>query len=463
MRKLIFESDWLGSTPFFYNERTGRTGCSIHDVIDLAGFEWHPEGFNNYLDFGYSVFEQTPVRDVKFLSHSSQLLADPEGRLSVRRLEDPAERLAGKETDEGEVWELIRARIRSWEKSVEGEIVLPVSGGYDSRVLSVMVEEKSRIRAFTYGISNRQEQSFEVIYAQELARRLDYSWTQIPLGMFHRHLDDWDRIYGAFTHAHGMYHIEFYTEILNRVGPGRGLLSGFAGDWFSGAQEPVSLKHAGDLRTLGYTHDINADSKQSILEDTGQLRDAYWAAYADRLRCPIWQALHRARLKAGLISYLTHVPERLGFKPYPPFADLQVAMAMLNLPAEVRLGRAWQQRFFRRHGLDLESMSLPASARNTLDLQALALLPLPPLEVRLLREVVRPEYVDWINAQLRRSGPGWNRFWRCVPRGSLGKVLARVGVRDQRLAAYAAYMTLRPIENLIRRRDAIDASGGGGR
>jgi hypothetical protein len=458
LKQVIFESDWLSTEPFFYNECTNKASSCIHDVIDSADFEWDPEGFNNYLAFGYSVFEQTPIRHVKFLRHSSQLLADEEGRLSVNYLQDPAEKLLGKPTTEDDVWDLIRVKIQAWERSVEGEIILPLSGGYDSRILAAMVKEKSRIRAFTYGISDRQEESFEVVFARELARRLGCSWTHVPLGAFHRYLDDWDRFFGVFTHAHGMYHMEFYRGILDCLGPGRAWLSGFGGDWFSGGVAPVSLLSAESLPILGYTHGVNADRTQSNLRDVGTLREAYWVTHKDELQSPVMQSLHRARMKAGLTSFLMLLPRSLGYEPYPPYADIEVAMAMLNLPDERRRNRAWQQRFFQRQGLDLEALSLRASPKNSLDLQALRYVPLLPLDSRRLAEVVRPEYVEWINRQLQQNGRMWNMLWRSLPRGSLGKALAKCGLRDQRLEAYAAYMTLRPIEKLIRRRDAVDSA-----
>jgi hypothetical protein len=54
---ILFETDWLASQPVFYNERTGKASHNINDVIDYTNLEFDREGFNNYVDFGYSVLE----------------------------------------------------------------------------------------------------------------------------------------------------------------------------------------------------------------------------------------------------------------------------------------------------------------------------------------------------------------------------------------------------------------------
>ena len=76
--KPLIETDWLASTPIFYNQKTGSVSANIHDVMPSAGeFSFHPEGLYNYLDFGYSVFGQTPLADVQFLPPATRLSPPP--------------------------------------------------------------------------------------------------------------------------------------------------------------------------------------------------------------------------------------------------------------------------------------------------------------------------------------------------------------------------------------------------
>ena len=168
--ELVYESDWLASHPFFYNLRTGRASHNINHVIDLADLEFDPEGFNDYLDFGFSVFERTPLRDVRMLRYSSRLLSGPDG-LRVEYLDDPAWAWLERESTVDEVLELASAKVNE-AAAGDGEIVVPTSGGFDSRLIDVLLTDRRRIRAFSFGTSDDPARSVEVVKAAELARRL---------------------------------------------------------------------------------------------------------------------------------------------------------------------------------------------------------------------------------------------------------------------------------------------------
>ena len=164
------------------------------------------------------------------------------------------------------------------------------------------------------------------------------------------------------------------------------------------------------------------------------------------------------RLKIILISYLLRVPERFGFKPSSPFLDESIALSMATLHPERHKNRLWQKEFFQKNGLDFESTDLKVSYQNTLDLQALHRIPVKPLDVRILREVIKPDYVEWINRNLS----GWHGMWRektlvkLLRIRKVGGALRRLGFTDRtatRLKAYNAYLVLLPIQNLLRRRN----------
>ncbi len=458
MKKVIFETDWLASNPVFYNDRNGVASHNIHDVIDYANCELDAEGFNDFLDFSYSVFEQTPVKHVKFLRHSARLLRDEYGALTVEYLDDPVDKWLDRRLSEADIFDLLATKIRAWEQSAVGEIVIPTSGGMDSRLLNDLIQDKSRIRSFSYGISPEQSDSFEVVYARQLSEKLGTHWEQIFLGDFHRCFDDWDRLFGVSTHAHGMYHIEFYSQILRRVQPNTRLLSGIIGDAWAGSVNIPPLQGVRDLLGLGYSHGVRADSTQSRVRSKRLAWNPYFCDHEQRLQDPRVRIVEAMRFKIILLSYLLTVPRSLGFQPWTPFLDIEVAMAMLNLPAERRRNRIWQKEYFQRRGLDFESTNVPASKQNTLDLQALHRLPPPPLNVKLFAEIIAPRYIHWINRHMRRRGAFWVWLWKISPtlRRLPGgwRTLRTLGLNDERLRAYNAYVTLRPIECLLQKRRA---------
>ena len=451
----VFETDWLGSQPVFYNEQTRRVSRNVNDVVDFRNLEFDAEGFNNYLTFGYSVFQQTPIRHVKFLTPATRLAVHSDGSLALSSALDPVARWLGRGSTEADTFDALEAAVREWEVRTPGDIAIPTSGGYDSRLLNWLVRDKRRIRSFTFGLSRRQEQSHEVVYARALAQRLNTRWQQITLGDCHQYFDDWDLLFGVSTHAHGMYQLEFYDRMAQMHPGGMPLLSGIIGDAWAGDVEIEPLKCPADLIRLGYAHGMHADVRMSLLYSDGALAAEYFERHRNRLADERFRVVEAMRFKIVLLTYLLRVPAHFGFRPWSPYLQPSIALRMLTLPAERRAGRRWQREFFARHGLDLEALPLPVDRRNTLNQQALARQPLRPLNVQLLHEVIRPDYVRWINATVAQSGPLWERFWSVVMNRRWGRPFRRRGLRDRRMEAYCAYLTLRPIENALRRRNCV--------
>ncbi|TNJ37432.1 asparagine synthase-related protein [Prosthecochloris vibrioformis] len=453
-QKLIFESDWLASTPVFYNQKLGIASTSIHDVMPPAHeLSFHPEGLYNYLDFGYSVFEQTPILDVQFLPSSSRIYKKPDGSLMVKKLDDPIEKWWDYRLSEDDVVELIRARVHEWEEQLpsDQEIVLPLSGGFDSRFLLWCIKDKSRVRAYTYGISQSQSDSAEVVHARELARMFGLRWEQIPMGEQHHFFDEWDELFGVSTHAHGMYHFEFYSKIRKKLKGDHAFLSGIHGDRWAGSIPLRSIKSANDLELLSYSHGLRADVRRQRLNASHSLRQQFWKNYCNRLDEHRMQLIYGARFKEILLSYLMRVPRRFGFNSWSPFLDIDIAMSMLNLPPHRRNKRKWQQDFFRKVGLNLEEKGLQSSRQNNLNYQAVKQVPLAPLDENLLGSVVDKQYVQWINRHVKLST--WSDIHTAVSGvPKLGGLLRRAHLDSPFLRAYCAYLCLRPLENVLRRK-----------
>jgi hypothetical protein len=301
-----------------------------------------------------------------------------------------------------------------------------------------------------------------VVKAAELTRRLGVSWELVKLGEFHKYLGEWDALFGVASHAHGMYQLEFYHQITSRVAPGSLLLSGSCGDWFGGADEEIRereiLDSPDDVMSLFTNCHMNADSAQSVfpvkregaqalLEANPRLRNEY-----------LPRVVTAVRLDMAYLSYLTVVPASLGLRPRAPFLDMDLALRMLTLPSELRHKRRWEREFFQRHGVDLESSKLMADYRNTLNYQGMRRVPLKPLDEALLREVVRPDYVGWINRNVGSFGLIWEIFWRLGMTHGFRRAVAmlmKMGVSERRLPAYFAYLTLLPLQSLLQRRDLV--------
>ena len=450
---VLFETDWLASNPVFFNRKTGLASKNPQEVTVYSGdIKFHPEGLYNYLEYGYSVFEQTPIEDVQFLPPAARLLKDHHGKLSVEKLPDPIEKWWDYRLNEEDVIELIRTRVQEWEASLplDQEIVLPLSGGYDSRLLLWCLNNKDRVRAYTYGISEDQGRSTEIVHARALADFFRLRWAQIPLGGFHQYFDDWDAEFGVSTHSHGMYHFEFYSSIRESLKGNQAFLSGIIGDSWAGSILKKKLRTANYLLQLSYSHGLCAEPNQIELQISHDLRDQFWAENSERLEDHRFQVVTSMRFKLILLSYLIRIPQLFDFQPWSPFLDIDVAMAMLNLPHERRANRQWQFDFFSKVGLDLENQGLKSNRTNTLDYQAMKRQPLNPLDLRLLSKLFDENYINWINSNINistLSEARSNIF--AIPK--FGGLLRRFGIKDPTLEAYSAYLSLKPLENFLYR------------
>ena len=61
----------------------------------------------------------------------------------------------------------------------------------------------------SYGTSENQEYSHEVVIARELSKKLNTRHEFIELNNFFDLENEWYKLYGPTTHLNGHYHIEF--------------------------------------------------------------------------------------------------------------------------------------------------------------------------------------------------------------------------------------------------------------
>jgi hypothetical protein len=244
------------------------------------------------------------------------------------------------------------------------------------------------------------------------------------------------------------------------VPPGSLLLSGACGEWLAGDDPEVRV-----IDTLATPEDVllvyryggmHADSAMSRFKSE-RLGAQRLLESEPRMRTEMLpRVLTVIRLRMTLLCYLLRVPASFGLDARAPFLDIDLGMRMLTLPPAIRHKRCWERDFFRLHGVDLEAVRGDWDTRNTLNFRALRAVPLQPLDEALLGEVVRPEYVRWVNRNVGTLGRLWEVYWRLSFQPGCRRAveaLKRRGLTDRRLPAYCAYLTLKPLESLLRRRD----------
>ena len=451
----IAQTDWLASRPVFYDEVKNLVSSNINDVLPGQGLEplaISREGLYNFLDYGYSVFGQTAIESVRLMPPHARIVNSGvrDQRIQLVEDADPVEKWLNYRLSESDVIELIRERVQAWEASLPSnqEIVLPLSGGFDSRLLLWCVRDKSRIHAFTYGISNKQEQSSEVVNARWLSEKYRLRWSWIPLQSFHNHFDIWHAHFGISTHAHGMYQIEFYSKICAELPGKHAVLSGIIGDAWAGSIQTKEFNSAEDLCQLGHTHGMRLDpSKLLRYKRSTELRDKFFLNNREQLKDPRFQVVASMRFKTTLLSYLLEVPRWFKLDAWSPFLDIDIAMSMLNLPSHRRKNRQWQTDFFSKIGLSCENIERKKQYSNSLDYQGLQAIPVPQLCSNWDESIFDSNHILWINKNIRTS-----RFTDArtalLDTPKLGGALRRMGLRNLCLDAYYKYLCLKPLNGL---------------
>jgi len=442
-------SDWLGFRTIFYNEKTLKYSTKINEVIDYNDIQIHKEGLAAYMDFGYSVFGYTPVMHIKYLLPYQKLYLD-NGQFKVTNEEDLTLSKIGHESNENDVLDKFQSHIRTWENTISGDIIIPTSGGFDSRLLNFFVHDKGRIKAFTYGISKKQEDSREAVYAKELCKRLHIDWDRIELGKFNQYEEEWYNQFGPAVAATGTYHIEFYNKIKNRVGAdNHHLLSGIIGDAWAGSVNTAPVTDVQEYINLGYTHGMTADARRAIHADYKSIAEPIYERQKNALQDNLFRVVTAMRTKIMLLQYLITVPEQIGFKGYSPFLDEDIAMSMLNLPAERRFQRAWQRDFFRKNNILFEEEKHQFTYQNSLNYSAIINEKLAPLNVKLLSDYIDKKYLNWINSKLSHIGIRERMFQTLMHTPKVKGAMKMMGFKNDLLSAYFAYVTIRPIELLL--------------
>lgn len=449
----VAKGQWVGYETVFYHEKTGKYGLAINEVIDYSNLEIDPEGLAAYLDFGYAVFGHTPVKHVKFLlPHQSLNLID--GQLQVYNTEDTTLNLIGKTSREEDVLNQIKTSLNQWADGFSENILIPTSGGFDSRLMNVLIEDKSRIHAYTYGTSFNQGQSRESVYAGLLSERLGTQWSRIPLGKFNGNIPQWYEQFGPAVGASGTYHMEFYQKIKEKENFEKlHLLSGIIGDAWAGAVHVPQIQSANEYRTLGYTHGMSANAKLACNTDYLSLVEPIFDRQKEHLADPDFRIITAMRTKMMLLQYLISVPTQMGFPGYSPFVEEDIALAMLNLPKDRKENRAWQRDFFRKNNLLFEEEKHNHTYQNSLNYYALLHEKLEPLDVEVLKECINPEYLHWINGKIQSIGRKERLFQTLMHTPKVKGVLKLLGAKNDLLEAYFAYITIMPIEILLKKRN----------
>lgn len=403
------ENDWLGSIPIFYNRDRIIISTLINKTFVKNDTRIDGDGLRNYLDFGFCVFEHTPFQNVRFLRYFSKVDVTNMG-YHILEKKDIFLNLSHKKSNTKNVISNIKENLNNLSNQVRGDIIIPTSGGFDSRLLNFLIKDKSRIRSFTYGLSpGIKDVNFEVAKAKKLVGILGIRWEEVKLKSFHKYCQKWFELFGCSTHLHGMYQMEFYQKLRHLTNKNSSLLSGIFNETWSGRYDAPVIKNHKQLVQLGNTHGINCNHNVSWFFGKNKLNMNFFENMKGKLRNKRNALIMLVRERIMLISYLLKVPDYLGFPSWSPFLNYEIADQMLRFPKPLRTERKWLQSYFEKNGILLEEMSIDFLTANTLDEDASRRIPIPNVNTKILKKyvnlpslfLIKSEYSKLIKSRFR--------------------------------------------------------------
>ena len=439
---ILVENDWLGSIPIFYNEKEKIISslfnvCLINKKIDKIGF-------NNFLKSGYSVFNRTPFNEVKHLRYLSSIELG-ENFVVKNKVDSKVENIGNHITNTETAIAEFKKKINEIEYFSDLDLIVPTSGGFDSRLINEVIEEKSKVFSFTYGISSSQEKSYEVVNAKKLSEILNINWKMIFLNKISHHVNSWHKLFGSSAHLHGMYQIEFYSKISKLKKKGI-LLSGIVGDLWAGSIDFFDLKKPIDIFKLTYNHNIGLKQKL-ILND--EIKEFYNNKNNFSSKTQVIQVI---RIKMVLLSYLMTIPEYFGFPSYSPFLDFNCAKLFLSIPQEQRKNRLWLKKYFISKGINIEDLKLKSIKSNGLDYSSILYEKYDEIDHSLFKGFVSSKLIKEINNKIcKKKISKFNLFFTKINNTpKIGWVYRKLNLKFDLISIYHYYVILKSIELNLR-------------
>jgi asparagine synthase (glutamine-hydrolysing) len=304
---------------------------------------------------GHSLFE-TPRNDPRLLPYYA---------FRHRSLSD--------ESDGALIERLVAIHGRVFRRLVDDvgprQIVVPLSGGYDSRLIGIMLRDLGcrEVLCYSYGI----EGNWESRISQELARHLGFRWTMVPYTA-----EQWRRwsATDAFQHyfrAAGNLasapHFQDWPAVhelktRGEIAPDAIFVPGHSGDFLAGSHIPKwyttreRIRRNEMLRSLFDAHyslwawpeagaaALRVAFAARIESIVGPVRDGSPELAADSFEC--WDCQER---QAKFIVNSMRVYESFGHEWRLPLFDHELMDFWSRVPIEGRIGRRLYFEFARRH------------------------------------------------------------------------------------------------------------------
>ena len=228
-KRVTFVTDPLGLLPWFVGANGGRlvAGSDVLGICDagLSSGQVDFDSVASWLCYSFVAAGGSIVRDYRRLPGGTVASFEKDGRLVsetryatlkyVRNVVPPEELIEG-------LYDRVSAAFERMVRGVD-EVNVPLSGGYDSRLMCALAAEHGRLKV---NVTVVESTPAEVLLAKQVAAALGLPLRVLPVGA--RVVDLFDDPLDFI--AEGFPVPRNLTNAVARLHPGMPLLSGFMGD-----------------------------------------------------------------------------------------------------------------------------------------------------------------------------------------------------------------------------------------
>ncbi len=425
--------DRVRSIPLFYRVADERARISDSAESALEGVQEIDANALSDLEFqltGYVTGDETLISGIHQVQAGEMLRWDAETPEEPSRRQyysfEHGDYFTTDTTDLVARLEIVHERVfRRLVDGVAGRpIVVPLSGGHDSRLIGVSLRDLGvrDVVCYSYGLAG----NWEANISRELARYLGFRWEFVPYSAERwRAWSSTDRFAHYFRTAGNLAsvpHIQDWPAVWEltregKVAPDSVFVPGHSGDFLAGSHIPPQFLASAMVRRREFI-DALLRAHYSLWDWPQQAQLNLRAAFTERIEAIVGRICDTSSARAAdlyeqwdlrerqakFICNSVRAYEHFGHEWRLPLFDHELMDFWARVPASLRVGRKLYFEFAR------ERQSLPITAANT-DRNALLRAMVRGITVAGLKPVaghLRRAYRTWNwRAQYESSSLGW--------------------------------------------------------
>ncbi|MCX6334224.1 MAG: asparagine synthase C-terminal domain-containing protein [Bacteroidia bacterium] len=378
-------TDRLRNWPLFYTHLDGQFILS-DDCYKLAeirkGNQFDPAAVSCFLASGYVINNHTLLKDIYQVEAGSLLILGAEAKSHFYH-SSCSGTVISKDLKTGaeELNEMLHNLFKEYFNALKNKfIAIPLSGGYDSRLVALMASKyhPENVLCYTYG----REDNPEVALAMETARRLRLKWINI---IYNTELIN-DFIHDGFfkdyfpwvSDLNGMFFLQEYFAVrylkTNRIIPEDSVfISGYSGDFIAGSYLTPEMKKCMDEKELS---EIISNEYFRMVKLEKLKRSEIYEMIGERIpsgKYDAWRIIESWDMKERHSKFIINsakVFTYFGYEYVFPLWDNRLVDYMLPLPYELRMDRklyehTLRDHIFREYNLNLDNETNPAPVNKS--------------------------------------------------------------------------------------------------